>query len=128
VERQLPLADINATIRKTLAGSLTESERDVARLLMTTDGPLWYRGFFAEHKDFTIATSEDVGAALKQFEADRILIGHTIVPTIVPLFDGRVIALNVYPKREGESVSFEALLLRGGKTLRARFDGGVESL
>jgi hypothetical protein len=128
VERQLSLPHINSTIRKTLEGSLSEPERDVARLLMTADGPLWYRGFFAEHRDFTTATSEDVGAALKQFDVDRILIGHTIVPTIVSLFDGRVIALNVYPKREGESVSFEALLLRGGKTLRARADGGVAPL
>jgi hypothetical protein len=128
IERKLTLTAINATIRKTLDGSITEPERDLAGLLMTKDGPLWYRGFFAEHADFTTATADDVGLALKYFGVDRINIGHTIVPTVTPLFDGRVVALNVYPKREGENSSFEALLIRGGKTLRARFDGGVEPL
>jgi hypothetical protein len=128
VERQLALADINATIRKTLEGTLTESDRDVARLLMTTDGPLWYRGFFAAHTDFHTATSEDVDAALKQFAVDRIFIGHTIVPTLTPLFGGRVVALNVAANEEAAAGGFEALLLRGGKMLRARLDGGSEPL
>lgn len=128
VERKLTLADINGTIRETLEGSLAESERERARFLMTTDGPLWYRGFFAEQRDFTPATSADVDGALKHFGVDRIFIGHTIVPTVTPLFDGRVIALNVYPKREGESVSFEALRVRGGAIQRATFDGRSQEI
>jgi hypothetical protein len=128
VQRQLALADINATIRKTLEGSLTDPERDVARLLMTTDGPLWYRGFFAEQTDFQTATSEDVDAALKQFAADRIFVGHTIVSTLTPLFGGRVVALNVAANEDASTGGFEALLLRDGKTLRARLNGRLESL
>src|SRR5688500_5776505 len=118
IDRNLTLADINSTIRKTLQGSLAETERERAGFLMTSDGPLWYRGFFAAHRDFATATQADVDAALAHFGVDRIFIGHTIVPTVTPLFDGRVVALNVYPKREGGSVSFEALLLRGGRTFR----------
>jgi hypothetical protein len=128
VERRLTLADINATIRKTLAGSLKESERDVARLLMTTDGPLWYRGFFAAQVDFQTATSEDVDAALKQFAVDRIFVGHTIVPTLTPLFEGRVVAVNVAANEDAAAGGFEALLLRGGAMLRARLDGRAEPL
>ncbi|MBC8028431.1 MAG: metallophosphoesterase [Steroidobacteraceae bacterium] len=128
VERKLTLADINGTIRQTLEGSLTEPERERANFLMTTEGPLWYRGFFVEQRDFTTATSADVDLALEHFGVDRIFIGHTIVPTVTPLFDGRVIALNVYPKREGESVSFEALRVRGGAIQRATFEGGAEEI
>jgi hypothetical protein len=128
VQRKLSFSDINTTIRKTLEGSLTEPEREDARLLMTTDGPLWYRGFFAGHKDFTTATAQDVSAALKHFEVDRIFIGHTIVPTITPLFDGRVVALNVAANETAATGGFEGLLLRGGKMLRARADGSVEPL
>ncbi len=128
VERKLTLADINGTIRQTLEGSLAEGERERASFLMTTDGPLWYRGFFAEQRDFTTATSADVDRALKHFGVDRIFVGHTIVPTVTPLYDGRVIALNVYPKREGESVSFEALRVRGGAIQRATFDGDAEKI
>ena len=128
VERQLALAEINSTIRRTLEGSLTDSERDVARLLMTADGPLWYRGFFAEQADFQTATSEDVDAALKQFAVDRIYVGHTIVPTLTPLFGGRVVALNVAANEDPAAGGFEALLLRDRKTLRARLDGRLEPL
>ena len=128
IERQLSLADINATIRKTLNGSLTEPERDVARLLMSPDGPLWYRGLFAAQADFQTATTEDVDAALKQFAVDRIFIGHTIVPTLTPLFGGRVVALNVAANEDPATGGFEALLLRDGKTLRARLDGRLEPL
>jgi hypothetical protein len=128
IERQLTLTDINSTIRKTLEGSLTESERDVARLLMTTDGPLWYRGFFAAQTDFHTATTEDVDAVLKQFAVDRVFIGHTIVPTLTPLFGGRVVALNVAANEDPATGGFEALLLRDGRMQRARLDGGLEPL
>lgn len=128
VERKLALADINSTIRKTLEGSLTEPERDVARLLMATDGPLWYRGFFAEQADFQTATSQDVDAALKQFAVDRIIVGHTIVPTLTMLFGGRIVALNVAANEDPATGGFEALLLRDGKTVRARLNGRLEPL
>lgn len=128
VDQKLTLAGINTTIHKTLAGSLTDAERDRAGFLMTTDGPLWYRGFFAAQKDFTTATSTDVDAALKHFDVDRIFIGHTIVPTVTPLFGARVVALNVPAKPDAAGGGFEALLLRGGKMLRARLDGSVEPL
>lgn len=128
VERKLSLGYINTMIRLTLSGTLDDESRDLARLLMTTDGPLWYRGFFAEHRDFTTATSDDVDAALKHFAVDRIFVGHTIVPTITSLFDGRVIALNVPAKPDAPDSDFEALLLRGGKTLRAKLDGTLEPL
>ena len=49
----------------------------------------------------------------------RVLVGHTIVPTIMPLYDGKVIAVQVYPKREDAGSEVRGLLIRGGKLLRA---------
>jgi hypothetical protein len=69
-----------------------------------------------------------VDAALKHFDVDRIFVGHTIVPTVTPLFDGRVVALNVPAKPDAAGGGFEALLLRGGEMRRARLDGSVEPL
>jgi len=47
-------------------------------------------------------------------------VGHTRVPTITPLYQGRVIAVQVYPKLDsfGNPI-FEALLIRDGVRLRA---------
>jgi hypothetical protein len=130
LDRKLTLADVNDTVRATLSGTLAEdaATRERAEFLMTTLGPLWYRGYFAEHADYTGATADDVSITLQHFGVSRILVGHTIVPTITPLYDGRVIATQVYPKRDDSGVKYESLLIRGGKFLRALPDGRTQEL
>ncbi|HUQ09685.1 MAG TPA: metallophosphoesterase [Steroidobacteraceae bacterium] len=119
----LTIADINATVRSTLNGE--PGQGAIGELVMGTNGPLWYRGYFAEQSAFLTATAEDVELTLKTFGARRILIGHTIVPTITPMYGGKVIAVQVYPKREPGGTAFESLLIRKGKLLRAQ-PGGAE--
>lgn len=130
VDRTISLAEINASIRsvldKSTGGDLDSLER--AEFLMGKLGPLWYRGYFPEHEDYPPASAADVTKILAAFQVDRIFVGHTTVPTITRLYDGRVIAVQVYPKRESDGVHFEALLVRGRKLLRARFDGATEPL
>jgi hypothetical protein len=130
LERQLTLADINATIRGALTGSPPDAAaRERTELLMASHGPLWYRGYFPEHKGYPPATPADIAATLKHFEVDRILVGHTIVPAITPLYDGRVIAVQVYPKRDGAgAATFESLIIRGTKLFRALPDGTAQPL
>jgi hypothetical protein len=130
LDRKLTLADINDTVRATLSGTLAEdgATRERAEFLMTTLGPLWYRGYFAGHADYTGATTDDVAITLQHFGVSRILVGHTIVPTITPLYAGKVIAVQVYPKRDDSGVKYESLLIRGGKFLRALPDGRTEEL
>lgn len=128
VDQKLSLAQINGTVRHWLDGDLPPDEATRADFLTTTLGPLWYRGYFAEPRDFTGATQADVDLTLAQYGAQRILVGHTIVPTITPLFDGKVIAVQVYPKREAGEVHFESLLIRGGKLFRATPDGAAQPL
>ena len=128
VDQKLTLADINSVVRHALTGTVSPDEADRAQFLTTTFGPLWYRGYFADQKDFTGATMTDIDLTLAQFGVKRILVGHTIVPTITPLFDGKVIAVQVYPKREGADVHFESLLIRDGKLFRATPDGAAQPL
>lgn len=128
VARKLTIPEINLTIRRTLDGRLDESERDLAGFLMTTEGPLWYRGYFAEARDFPTATPADVGAVLDHFDVDRIFVGHTIVPAVTPLYDGRVIALNVPAKAGATGSTFEALRIRGGQIRRATLDGKLQEI
>jgi hypothetical protein len=128
VDQKLSLAQTNATVRDVLAGTVRADAEVRAQFLTTTLGPLWYRGYFAEAGDFTGATQADVDLTLAQFGARRILVGHTIVPTITPLFDGKVLAVQVYPKREGGQVHFESLLVRDGSMFRATPDGALAAL
>jgi hypothetical protein len=119
---------------RVLAGkpSATQADRDAAAfLVMHPLGPLWYRGYFAPslEPDFPPASDDDVRRVLDHFTARAIFIGHTRVQTVTPLYDGKVIAVQVYPRRDDAGgASMEGLLVRDGVAHRARIDGGVEAL
>ena len=111
----------------------TQTDRDAAAfVVMHPMGPLWYRGYFPQSSrepGFPPATDDDVRRVLAHFDARAIFVGHTMVPTVTPLYDGKVIAVQVYPRRdEAGRASMEALLVKGGVLYRARIDGGVEEL
>ena len=131
VDSGMSLREINAGVRSLLDGSMPadDAQRARAALLMGSMGPLWYRGYFAEQTDFPTATMADVDLALEKFGAHRILIGHTIVPTVTPLYEGKVIAVQVYPRRDDDGrANFESLLIKRDGTWRAKLDGTVEPL
>jgi Calcineurin-like phosphoesterase len=130
VDRKLSLGDINESVR----GALREpppfdaAERERAQFLLNELGPLWYRGYFSR-ADVPAATMEDVDLTLAQFAVQRILVGHTIVPTVTPLYDGKVVAVQVYPGHDAAGRDhFEALLIENGKLLRALPDGSKQPL
>ena len=111
----------------------TQADREMAVfLVMHPLGPLWYRGYFPQatrESGFPPATDEDVNRVLAHFGARAIFVGHTQVPTVTPLYDGKVIAVQVYPRRDDAGAPhMEALLVKEGALFRARIDGGVEAL
>ena len=127
LDSTLTLGEINEAVRAALAPDAGGSA--TAELVMGSLGPLWYRGYFPEQASFTQATPQDVDQTLQMFGARRILIGHTIVPTVTPLFGGKVIAVQVQPKQDDSGKgSFEALLIRGAELSRAGIDGGLTRL
>ena len=133
VTRKLTLDIINATVRDALHSrhALPQPLAENLTFITGPDGPLWYRGYFDKTgSGSTQATNADVTAVLKHFEAKRILVGHTRVPTITPLYDGKVIAVQVYPhldKHTGAPV-MESLLIRDGEFFRALVDGELRKL
>jgi len=66
-------------------------------LVTGNDGPLWYRGYFPMRDQPPAAGEADVDASLERFDVARILVGHTIVEKVTPLYGGKVIAVQVYP-------------------------------
>jgi len=117
VDSGLSLADVNSTVRAVLNGT---EEGAVAELVMGSFGPLWYRGYFPERGQPPTATPADVDLALKTYGVRRMLVGHTIVESITPLYDGKVIAVQARP--------IAGLLMRRGESWSARPDGGKERL
>jgi hypothetical protein len=132
VQAGLSLEEINGAARSSLSeDAVGDADGGSTRaLVMGADGPHWYRGYFALDGSPPTASPEDVEAVLRRFRAGTILVGHTAVPSITTLYEGKVIAVQVYPhidEQTGRAV-FEGLLIRDGKWYRAQVDGALELL
>ena len=131
VARKLSLAEINDGVRAGLneLPPFSPQERERVEFLLGQEGPLWYRGYFPERVNGTAAAMADVDASLAQFAVRRVIVGHTIVPTITPLYAGKVVAVQVYPGHEADGRDhFECLSIKSGKLLRALPDGSTQPL
>lgn len=131
IERGLALADINKIVRESL--SERQITNELTEFVMGRAGPLWYRGYFereAREGGFTLAASDDIDLIVDTFKVRAVLVGHTTVPTVTSLYDGRVIAVQVYPHRDKQTNTpvMEALSVQRGKMFRARVDGTTDPL
>jgi hypothetical protein len=128
IDQGFSLAEMNAAVRASLDTNHTLTERE--RIAVGPLGPLWYRGYFPAEKDFPTATDADIDGILKTFGVATIAVGHTIVPTVTPLYNHRVLAVQVYPHHDehsGASV-LQGAILENGAWLRANIDGAREPL
>jgi hypothetical protein len=127
VQRGLTLAQLNNSVRSSLG------DRQPDGFVMSPNGPLWYRGYFPEaarEAGSAVATSDDIERILGFYEAKAIFVGHTIVSTVTALYDGRVVAVQVYPHRDDATAKpeMQGLLVKQGAFYRARIDGTIEAL
>jgi hypothetical protein len=128
-DRKLTLAQVNASIRAVMSGapSADPAGQERAQFLLGEQGPLWYRGYFAEYAG-GMASETEVRRVLAHFDARRIVVGHTRVPAIQRLYGGQVLAVQVYPRRTAAGIEFETLLIRGPELLRCLPDGSTRPL
>ena len=95
---------------------------------------MWYRGYFGDYKDYyKAATQTDIEAVLHYFEANRIVVGHTIVDQVMAMYNNKVIAIDVMsandPRKKDDdemAVSCEGLFIENGNFYRALFNGKKE--
>lgn len=131
VDRRLTLGTVNRTVRAALSEAATPSEQ--MQFVMGESGPLWYRGYFeavARNAGIPLAQPTDIDRIRERFGVAAILVGHTRVPTVTALYEGRVIAVQVYPHRDQQTQAavMEALLIEKGQMFRVRADGSREML
>ncbi|HEY0684153.1 MAG TPA: metallophosphoesterase [Steroidobacter sp.] len=131
IDRGLTLSSVNETVRSALTQTGMPGEH--GPFVMGQTGPLWYRGYFEEaarKSGMPLADSADIDRIRERFGVKAILVGHTVVPTVTALYDGRVIAVQVYPHRDEQThvPVMEALSIQKGQMFRARVDGSREML
>ena len=121
VDANLTVADMNAAVRRSLDTPVARKDEldPVAALVAGPFGPLWFRGYFPEQArpDRPYTPRAEVERSLEYYGVSRILVGHTIVDQVSPLYGGRVIAVQVYPEwdaRTGRPI-LEAAMRDGGR-------------
>jgi hypothetical protein len=91
------IQSLNRTSREYWQGADRSSHQSALRdLVFGYAGITQYRGYLMPMDGlYAMASTSDVAGVLRHFSANRIIIGHTIVERITPLFAGRVYAVNV---------------------------------
>jgi hypothetical protein len=123
-KEQRSLVEINSVFKNSLIKSeLTEPRAGWANFLHTTNGPIWYRGYFAtERGRDNGATSTEIDLLLKHFDVKHLIVGHTSQKQIETRYQGRVIAIDSSIKRGNYG---EILFIDKGKKWRGSLSGKI---
>jgi len=102
----------------------------MAKFLHKTNGPIWYRGFFAADegsrvKPHDIASEAQFTALLKHFKVDYFVVGHTSQDAIETRYNGRVIAIDSSMKK-GKNAEI-LFINNSGNTKPQQFFSGLLS-
>ena len=129
LDANLTISDLNRLVLASLETPVARrSELDPQTALVAGSfGPLWFRGYFPEQATLErpYMPTAEVERSLTQFGVERILVGHTVMDQVTPLYDGRVIAVQVYPDRDDETGQpiLEGALRDQGRWFRVNAQG-----
>ncbi|WP_444995448.1 metallophosphoesterase [Aliikangiella sp. IMCC44359] len=117
VEQKLSLSRINQVFTENLVKTELEKPRsELANYLHTTNGPIWYRGYFYKNG----ANEADIDSLLQHFGVQHIVVGHTSQKRIETRYDGKVIAIDASMKLGQYG---EVLLIQKGQLFRGTLQG-----
>ncbi|MBU2893355.1 metallophosphoesterase [Colwellia sp. D2M02] len=118
------LVDINRVFKDNLVKAELDKPREGwAEVLHTTNGPIWYRGYFAADRGKDNgATSAEIDLLLKHFKVKHLIVGHTSQKQIETRYQGRVIAIDSSIKRGQYG---EILFIENEKKWRGSLSGKV---
>jgi hypothetical protein len=95
------LIEINQVFKDNLVKVEMSAEREGwGKYLHKTNGPIWYRGYFAKERGKDDgASSEEIDLLLSHFNIKHLIVGHTSQKQIETRYQGRVIAIDSSIKR-----------------------------
>ncbi|WP_165821987.1 metallophosphoesterase [Hymenobacter edaphi] len=108
---RLPLPALNDLTRRSLDAPDTTGRNAAEKLARNPKlSPDWYRGLAQED-----APATHVAAVLRQYGARRLVIAHTPVEQITPLYDGQVVAIDLPHQETTGQGLMQALWIESGK-------------
>lgn len=126
----LSISQINNLVRQNLDLDLYKKPNSdsIASFLMGIQSPFWYRGLVRDYKYYPKISSNELSSILSYYKADRIIIGHSIVPELSADFEGKVIRLDVKHGKKLNSSQSQGLLIEGNGTFKIDASGAKRSL
>jgi hypothetical protein len=119
--RNMDLNKINNTIRANLDTPMDAIKTDeLLDFLFYTNGPQWYRGFFPDEKDYQQLEGMEIQRILDYFNVKHIIVGHTTLDQITPLFGQAILAVDSGLQYGDRG---DALLWEKGKFYKATVTG-----
>ncbi len=114
VKLKLAFSDINSIMRENLGKGRKEVTDSLAKVLIGSYGPQWYRGLAVEYKDNPRLTLEQVSKITEELKIKTIVVGHTIVEDMQTHYEGKLITIDVHHAEDTP----EGLMILQGKTYR----------
>lgn len=91
-DTRLSLSEINQIARANLGTSYEDIQDSLARVVFDThEGIFWYRAAAKNQLN-----EKEVEKILRFAGAKRMVIGHTLVPDVMTLYDGRIVCVDLY--------------------------------
>ncbi|MBP6978050.1 MAG: ankyrin repeat domain-containing protein [Bacteroidales bacterium] len=117
----LDIDSVNHVVRRYLNLEYDKRNSDALNLLLFTYGPFWYRGYFKNGHLPPEATQEQIDRTLDFYKVSHMVIGHTDVPFITPMFDAKVFPIDI-PFHDPQYHQ-QSLLIEGEHFYRIYLDG-----
>jgi len=104
----LSLQEINTLVKHTNLNSPVKLRTSQSDLIFGTNGIFWYRGWVDDPQ--TVAVLDNL---LDAYQAEHMIIGHTIVRDISASFDFKLIAVDLHQPKKINRRPVRALLIEG---------------
>lgn len=110
-----------ATVNATVSEALFMNKKERSALSPLTDflygskGPVWYRGMVKDASKYYPLSQDTLQLIMKHYQAEHIIVGHTIFDDVSAFYKGKVIGVNVDNEENREKERGRALLIEGNK-------------
>jgi hypothetical protein len=116
IQRNLTSKKVNKVFYKNILKSSNRRKNETQIFLTGETGPLWYRSYFIQPSP----SQQQLAEILDHFDSQKIVVGHTSLGAITPLYEGKVIGIDANIK---EGKTGEILIIQNGEAFRGRTDG-----
>jgi len=95
LEHKMSISKINEQMRYHLNNYTALKDTSLVELFLSSDSPLWYRGYLTRTPSYDRISLQEVIRTLDFYKAMIIIFGHTPVARVYPFYSFKLIAMDV---------------------------------